>query len=491
MPGGLLQLAARGAHDEYYTSNNPDIIFFKSVYRKFNHFAQQLIQLDDDITGNNLGSASDIRTLKYKIPRNANLVNRLYLEFELPSIYSNSTDSFQWIRRVGEYIIKEARLVSSNNFVYQRITGEYIHIYHETHLEEGAKKEYYESIGHIPDMYDPASINNYDSYNYPAAAKPSSGDNAKPSISKRRIIVPLPFWFTIENGCALPISATQYAEFKIEIDLRPLNEIYTILNSSGYRIRPDMSSNGMDIYTNDAVGTVLSNNNVRLYANYIFLDTNLATMFNINSHTYLIRQVQYFNDDISGTINPRIDLKNINFPITQFYFALRRKDNANRNQWDNYTLWDYEGTQLQDPFATGYSAVSEFDNNFSSYTSELATPDIISRHELQFNGKPYYSELPIEFMRVNKFMNNKNSSTELTGIYNYSFSLDNDKFQPSGICNFSVIEQKDMYLTLKNLSGLTLNDTTTFNNEYEVLFIFENLNILKIQGGIAGVKFIN
>ena len=94
------------------------------------------------------------------------MINRLYLEFELPSIYSDGTDCFQWIRRIGEYIIKEARLVSSNNFIYQRITGEYIHIYHETHLSEGAKQEYYESIGHVPAMHDPASINNYDSYNY-------------------------------------------------------------------------------------------------------------------------------------------------------------------------------------------------------------------------------------------------------------------------------------------------------------------------------------
>jgi hypothetical protein len=491
MPGGLLQLVARGAHDEYYTTtNNPDIVFFKSVYRKFNHFAQQLIQLDDDITGNNLGSFDTVRTLKYKIPRNANLINRLYFEFELPSIYSDATDSFQWIRRIGEYIIKEARIISSNNFVYQRLTGEYIHIYHETHLTEGAKQEYYESIGHVPAMYDPASINDLDNYSYPSTTKPDSGDNVKPSINKRRIIVPLPFWFTTENGCALPISAVQGQEFKIEIDLRPLNEVYTILDS-GKRIRPS-SSNGLNIYTNSAVDTVLSNNNVRLYANYIFLDTKLATIFNINSHTYLMRQVQYYMDDISGTINPRIDLKNINFPITQFYFALRRKDNANRNQWDNYTLWDYDGKKLQDPFAINYPSASEFDNNFSSYTSELATPDIIVRHELQFNGKPYYSELPIEFMRVNKFMNNKTTSSALEGIYNYSFALDNDKFQPSGICNFSVIEKKDMYLTLKELTGLELvKNSEIFNNDYEVLFIFENLNILEIQGGMAGVKFIN
>ena len=344
-------------------------------------------------------------------------------------------------------------------------------------------------------MYDPASINTYDNETYPDEPLPSSGDSTKPSIAKRRIIVPLPFWFTTHNGCALPISAVQGQEFKIEIDLRPLNEVFTVLNSSGKRIRPgsDSSSYPFSNYTNTTTTDGLSSVNVNLYANYIFLDAKLATMFNINSHTYLIRQAQFYMDDISGTTNPRIDLKNINFPITQFYFMLRRKDNATRNQWNNYTLWDYEGTRLQDPTATGYSAVSEFDNNFASYTSELATHDIITHHELQFNGNPFYHELPIEFMRVNRFMNNKNdgSATEMAGIYNYSFSLDNDKFQPSGICNFSTIDRKDMLLTLKNLTGLSLVDTNTFNNEYEVIFIFENLNILEIQGGMAGVKFVN
>lgn len=495
MPGGLLQLAARGAHDEYYTSNNPDIVFFKSVYRKFNHFAQQLIQLDNDSTNNVLGSFSLVTTLKYKIPRNANLVNRLYLEFELPSIYSSDTDSFQWIRRIGEYIIKEARVMGDNNYVFQRITGEYIHVYHETNLSEGAKSEYYNSIGHIPEMYDPASVDTYidEAFN-PATTTTST----VPSILRKRIIVPLPFWFTTKNGCALPISATQGQQFRIEIDIRPLDELYTILNENGKRSKPS-SSNGLDNYTFAAVGNTLSNNNVNLYANYIFLDTKLASMFNINSHTYLMRQSQYYMDDITGTNNPTIDLKNINFPITQFFFMLRRKDNADINQWSNYTLWEYDGEKLTFPFSSSY--ISEFANKFSSYSDELATPDIITRHELQFNGYPYYSELPIEFMRVNRFMNNKNDGgrDEMAGIYNYSFSLDNDKFQPSGICNFSVLDRKEMRLTLKNLTNANIvgsgpdpdPDPVPFVNDYEVIFIFENLNILEIQGGMAGVKYVN
>ena len=83
----------------------------------------------------------------------------------------------------------------------------------------------------------------------------------------------------------------------------------------------------------------------------------------------------------------------------------------------------------------------------------INTPDIIKTHELLLNGYPFYSELPIEFMRVNRFMNNYNdgSYNEMSGIYNFSFSLNNDKYQPSGICNFSVIKKKEMRLKLKEL----------------------------------------
>ena len=42
MPGGEIQLSAKGAQDLYLT-DNPDISFFKAVYKRYTPFAQQLI----------------------------------------------------------------------------------------------------------------------------------------------------------------------------------------------------------------------------------------------------------------------------------------------------------------------------------------------------------------------------------------------------------------------------------------------------------------
>ena len=38
MPGGLIQLATYGAHD-FYLTNQPQISYFKSVYRRYTNFA--------------------------------------------------------------------------------------------------------------------------------------------------------------------------------------------------------------------------------------------------------------------------------------------------------------------------------------------------------------------------------------------------------------------------------------------------------------------
>ena len=42
MPGGEIQLVALGAHD-LYLSDNPQISFFKAVYKRYTYFAQELI----------------------------------------------------------------------------------------------------------------------------------------------------------------------------------------------------------------------------------------------------------------------------------------------------------------------------------------------------------------------------------------------------------------------------------------------------------------
>lgn len=500
--GGYLQLLATNAMDEYFTSRNPELVYFKSVYRKYSHFGHSIIQLDNDQVDNTIKNFDDITTLKYKIPRNGNLVGKITLELELPSIYSNDQQQFQWIRRIGEYIIKEARIKGSSNYSYQRLSSEYIHIYNETRMSSGSKEEHYTRIGYIPELYDPATSN---SGIYPSTTKPSSGDETRPSISKHRIVLNIPFWFTTQSGTALPLIAAQGDEFKIEIDIRPIKHLYTIIDTDptsstfNTRIRPRNQSNHyLSNFTNIANGNSLSSTNVNLYGDYIMLSEELLKAFAAYDHQYIIKELQYFNDDASRLTggNHNVDLVDITKPVTQFFFMFRRKDNENTNQWNNFTLWEYNERDLVNPIKPNF--ISEYNNNFNtidpsySFSKDILSPDIVKTINFLINGTRYFNDYSTDLFKLTRGENNKNDSNELTCIYNYSFGVNNDdEYQPSGTYNFSVHDDHQLNLEFKNISSMVRKYGEPFTGEYSIIMIFESLNILEFSGGMSGLKYVS
>ena len=75
MGGGLMQLVAYGAQDVYLTGN-PQITFFKIVYRRHTNFSMESIQQTFD------GTADYGSSVTCTISRNGDLIHRIYLEHE-------------------------------------------------------------------------------------------------------------------------------------------------------------------------------------------------------------------------------------------------------------------------------------------------------------------------------------------------------------------------------------------------------------------------
>ena len=107
MGGGLMQLVAYGAQDIYLTGN-PQITFFKVVYRRHTNFSMESIRLD--VNGPTLSEENNCE-LVCPLLRNADLLGELYFCFELPNIYSGKYSvsgsapfynyEFQWIKNIG------------------------------------------------------------------------------------------------------------------------------------------------------------------------------------------------------------------------------------------------------------------------------------------------------------------------------------------------------------------------------------------------------
>ena len=79
MGGGLMQLVAYGAQDIYLTGQ-PQITFFKSVYRRHTNFSIESVLQSIN------GTASPGSRVSVTVSRNGDLLKRLWIEYDPSSI---------------------------------------------------------------------------------------------------------------------------------------------------------------------------------------------------------------------------------------------------------------------------------------------------------------------------------------------------------------------------------------------------------------------
>ena len=101
MGGGLMQLVAYGAQDIYLTGN-PQITFFKVVYRRHTNFSMEAIE--QTLSGSAAFGGKAVAT----ISRNGDLVHRMYVEHSITSS-DNGTDT-DFATNYGHALLREVEL---------------------------------------------------------------------------------------------------------------------------------------------------------------------------------------------------------------------------------------------------------------------------------------------------------------------------------------------------------------------------------------------
>ena len=172
MGGGLLQLVAYGAQDVYLTGN-PQITFFKVVYRRHTNFALESIQQTFN------GSVNFGQRVTATISRNGDLISRAYLVMEC-------TDA-NAVPYLGLRAIKTAEVEIGGQKIDKHYS-DWMYIWNELSLPVGKKEGYYKMVGGVG-----GSLTD-------------------------KMYVPLEFWFCRNIGLALPLIALQYHEVKVIIE---------------------------------------------------------------------------------------------------------------------------------------------------------------------------------------------------------------------------------------------------------------------------------
>lgn len=501
--GALIQLEYGNTDRMAFLTLNPQITHFKSVYKKYTNFSTQFITNQPKLSNGILSFEQDTK-ITFEIPRDGDAIRDMYLTFELPDIYSNSNYQFQWIKRIGEYIVRDVSLQMDTNQSIDKQYGEWFHAYSELNYEEGKKNGYYRMIGNIPELYEPANApgNN--------GVYPSTG--YAPSIINRKIYLPLQFWFNKFASMSFPLIAIQKTVMNITFNLRRLQELYTVVDwvgagGTGTRVKPSNSNHYIGNFLSNAPATQSSLFiNPRLEINNIFLDNEERKRFALATHDYLITQIQLVKQSYNISTSVPVILTNINKPVTELIMMIRRSDMEDVNDWSNYTNWNVPDIP---PYSLAYvnpygAPLTINSGNIVYYKNKNLLKSALVRlmaNEITMgdainNDTPTGNRLNGKDFLFYNLMENFNSQTNIPpeGIYTYSFSLDNANLQPMGAVNFSSINNKDLMLNLTPINQTeTMNSPTGTPYTYNyIVYVFAvNYDILKIMGGLVGTMTAN
>jgi hypothetical protein len=430
-----MQLVAYGAQDIYLTGN-PQITFFKVVYRRHTNFAMEAIEQTFN------GVANFGSKVVCTIARNGDLVGRMIVEVDMSGTGS--------IRGLGHKLIKSAEVEIGGQRIDKHY-GEWLDIWNQLCETTENKIKLAQMINGNMTVAD--------------------DDGA------RKLYIPLQFWFNRNPGLALPLIALQYHEVKIVLEFNKQSDIATIESSTADSI------GHLDVLEN-----TVKLNNVCLFCDYIFLDTDERRRFAQVSHEYLIEQLQ-----TTGTCSFKSKVQKVNIPL-------------NFNHPCKELVWVVQdslrkGTFNFAPMATGNAAIGV----------ERAG-DYVCDAVLQLNGHDRFRRREGSYFRLvqpyqhhggapDQGMNGTTPEGENGYIYAYSFALKPCEHQPSGTCNFSRIDNAVLNMSLDDVSntvtGLELKQPDDYeapsenHGDKDVRVYTTNYNVLRIMSGMGGLAYSN
>ncbi len=436
MGGGLLQLVAYGAQDVYLTGN-PQITFFKVVYRRHTNFAIEAIQQTFN------GTAAFGNTVYVTVSRNGDLINRAYLQINMPALNNyvfgdNTTD--RYVNYFGLRLINNISVEIGGQQIDKHYS-DWLYIWNELSLPSGKRYGWERMVGADGDVLSSKSS--------------GTSKTAEVNSDKTTLYVPLEFWFCRNVGLSLPLIALQYHEVKLKIQFEEMKNCVCKLNGG----------TTLETSTTSALSTL----DATVWIDYIFLDTDERRRFAQLSHEYLIEQLQFTGQETLAYGSGNRYRLNFNHPCKELIWVAKKSDTTNvNNNWYNYT-----SNLNYDPVETlpTYGSSNLVDGIYPSGANPL------NKCLLQLNGNDRFAERPGSYFNyVQPYQHHTNIPSN-RGINVYSFALKPEEHQPSGTLNMSRIDTAVLSID-SGRSGVI--------NIYAV-----NYNVLRIMSGMGGLAYSN
>jgi hypothetical protein len=311
--------------------------------------------------------------------------------------------------------------------------------------------------------------------------------------------IPLQFWFCKHPGLALPLIALQYHEVKLHLTLAETS-----------------------MWVKPFPGTTVTTNisSIKVYAEYIYLDSIERKSFTQNAHEYLIDQLQLQTINKETTSDSASFDIEFNHPVKELIITGNPEYFVENNKYDPsygdvfvpqsyYELGRTSGGATPAPLVSlvttrvlGGTQVIDFDpNHFLNAVSLTNT-----KMSLSFNGIERFSPRNLKYFTRQQIYEHHNKSGAghyfTDDIAVYSFGLNPGEIrQPSGTCNFSRIDRATLNFTNINtipsraltspITGITV-DKISYIETLQPLDVYAvNHNVLRIMSGMGGLAYSN
>tara|TARA_B100000579_G_scaffold2395_1_gene1854 strand:- start:5490 stop:6983 length:1494 start_codon:yes stop_codon:yes gene_type:complete len=497
MGGGLMQLVAYGAQDIYLTGN-PQITFFKVVYRRHTNFSMEAIKQTFN------GTADFGNDVSATISRNGDLVYRMYLEHSCVAT-GVSDANIAVVEHYGHSLIKECEIeiggqridkhtslwnrvysdltefnpsgnfgrqveasatVAGNGTLYQRMTGNHISLNTAVVHDD-------QEFGICATGQTTGTVGSF--------RCTATGSGSVPGVLNiDSIFLPLNFWFNRNPGLALPLIALQYHEVKVKMSFETIANLF----------RNDVDNTaGAGQYSAGVLDSQITNPNFDLWCDYIYLDTDERRRFAQVSHEYLIEQLQYSDNTVTNG-SPSIDL-NFNHPVKELIWTSKNTGSGGRCSGETSGNADLTASPVSlETMGGNWQLKLNGHDRFKERDSRYFTRTQVWQHHTGYGATPT-SVASNDDLGTDGVADGGGDSIAV-----YSFALKPEEHQPSGTCNFSRIDNAQLVGTTIVVGDAGDPNSTNVPGSSAAhtlgLTIFAvNYNVLRIMSGMGGLAYSN
>lgn len=435
------EISAMGVQDQALVAESLEeavLTFWRFTHMKHTAFAIEPMLFNN--VGGSVGFGAS--RVKFQFPTAADLAWATFARITIPGIAGLTSapavipdgDAAEpyWTNAIGQHILQRVDLRM----------GEVVIDTLESH-----QLYFWEELAGMPGKRLSEMIGKYDT----VALRQSQSRRA------RTLYVPVPFFFTVSTGLALPIIATQFHKTELECTFATLDSC--IVKPGG---TPAVSivkrTDGSAGSTSDPV-LVNSDLTVDFETFGVYLDHDERAKFASGSFEQIITMHQYQSMTVTGSSSSDklvdMDIR-FNHRVSEYIVGIRRKLNEDSKDWFN--------------FGGKYDTISQ------------STRDPLKSMGLKFNHQDRFKAHPgIFYRQVVPYVFHTNMPREF--IYVVPFAVAPEDPQPSGGANHSRIDHVHLELTL---------DKEIFEDGSTTASIFvgsRGSNTVRYKFGLTSLKY--